>query len=179
MPPFAPPPGFMPPPGAFPPFAGSPAMAAPVAVGTPPFQSGPAGLPSRPQFLPPNPALTAGPPPSAAGAPPPPTSAPISATVLPPKDGVMWPDAEASPVSLSHSQCTPFVKLMPLPVSAFSQAEKRALQPKYRYTSPTPQKLPSAGLPPRPAAMSQDGGSTPDAPGISSRKRKAATDFLD
>ncbi|KAJ9096655.1 hypothetical protein QFC20_006371 [Naganishia adeliensis] len=172
MPPFAPPPGFMPPPpGAFPPFAGSPA-AMPSAVGTPPFLPPIAGLPARPPFLPPNPALAGG---AAVAAPPPPApvSAPITATVMPPKDGVMWPDAEASP------------------------AEKRALQPKYKYTSPTPSNkqpvpVPSNGLPPTQpsqsgisaasgAGPSNDGSPAPETggAGLSSRKRKAAADFLD
>lgn len=106
MPHFAPPPGFMPPPpGAFPPFAGSPA-AMPSAVGTSPFPPPIAGLPARPPFLPPNPALAGGAA-VATPAPPAPVSAPITATVMPPKDGVMWPDAEASPVC-NWSQRCPF-----------------------------------------------------------------------
>lgn len=118
MPPFAPPPGFMPPPpAAFPSFAGSPAVAPPPAAATPPFQPGPAGLPVRPPFPPPVPAPAVASPssnPPAAHVPPAPTSAPISATVLPPKDGVMWPDAEASPVSRVTSAKHPFATLIAL-----------------------------------------------------------------
>lgn len=65
-----------------------------------------------------------------------------------PKDGVMWPDADTTPVST----------LLPLEIRSrlTSQAEKRAQHPRYRYTSP--------GL---------DGD---DASGT--KKRKAAEDFL-
>nr|XP_018260297.1 zinc finger protein [Kwoniella dejecticola CBS 10117]OBR82455.1 zinc finger protein [Kwoniella dejecticola CBS 10117] len=100
MPPFAPPAGFRPP---FPP-AGIPSF--PPTSGSPLPQGSPAttapgvgGLPAPPTFLPQS-------------------AAPAPATVVeiqPPKDGVMWPDATASP------------------------AEKRAQQSRYRYVSPAPE----------------------------------------
>jgi len=79
-----------------------------------------------------------GPPPAfvaATQAPTAPRAAPASGVVgpevMPPKDGVFWPDNDATP------------------------AEKRALQPKYRYTSPGPEETATTG-----------------------QKRKAAADFL-
>ncbi|ODN72960.1 hypothetical protein L202_08364 [Cryptococcus amylolentus CBS 6039] len=141
-PPF-PPPGF--PPGAFP---GMPPPTMPPGT-LPPFA--PSGI--RPPFPPP-PGLAGMPPyPGAANSPnplpvpPTPSSFPPAASgpalsspapaipVQPPKDGVIWPDTTASPY------------------------EKRAQQPRYRYTSPTPKE-------------GDDDGS-----GIG-KKRKAAADFL-
>ncbi|WWC65840.1 uncharacterized protein I303_108462 [Kwoniella dejecticola CBS 10117] len=114
------------PPVSFPPFGGAPVpfpAASPPAGFRPPFP--PAGIPSFPPTsgspLPQgSPATTA---PGVGGLPAPPTflpqsAAPAPATVVeiqPPKDGVMWPDATASP------------------------AEKRAQQSRYRYVSPAPE----------------------------------------
>nr|XP_031857615.1 uncharacterized protein CI109_007010 [Kwoniella shandongensis]KAA5524687.1 hypothetical protein CI109_007010 [Kwoniella shandongensis] len=144
-PPF-PPPGFPPgmppgypamppptlPPGAIPPFAPPPGF-------RPPFP--PAGIPPFPPVA--NSPIPVGSPgPGAAinthpiHVRPPGTASPAQPVeVQPPKDGLMWPDVSASP------------------------AEKRAQQPRYRYTSPTPQ---SEG---------------DDASGLG-KKRKAAADFL-
>ncbi|WRT69707.1 uncharacterized protein IL334_006697 [Kwoniella shivajii] len=85
----------------------------------PPFP--PAGIPPFPPAN--NSPITFGSPAPGLPAMPPTTFVPQAATpvlvrpveVLPPKDGVMWPDAAASP------------------------AEKRAQQPRYRYVSPTPE----------------------------------------
>nr|XP_019009344.1 zinc finger protein [Kwoniella pini CBS 10737]OCF48125.1 zinc finger protein [Kwoniella pini CBS 10737] len=120
LPPFAPPPGFRPPfpPAGVPPFP--PASNSPLPLGSPaPGFPGAGVPPTPPAFVP----QTATPVPAPA------------VDIQPPKDGVMWPDATASP------------------------AEKRAQQPRYRYSSPSPE----AGV---------DEGS-----GVG-KKRKAAADFL-
>ncbi|TXT13680.1 hypothetical protein VHUM_01047 [Vanrija humicola] len=135
VPPF--PPGVAPPfpPGAIrPPLPGMPPPTLGVPpYGAPPFQPpfpppGGAYPPPPANGYPPAPAPAAAPAPLPAAAP----AAPITAEVLPPAGGVFWPDNDATP------------------------AEKRALEPKYRYTSPEPE----AGE----AAAGQ--------------KRKAAADFL-
>ncbi|WWC73686.1 uncharacterized protein I206_107658 [Kwoniella pini CBS 10737] len=131
------------PPMPFPPFAAPPFPAGPPPGFRPPFP--PAGVPPFPPAS--NSPLPLGSPapgfPGAGVPPTPPAFVPQTATpvpapavdIQPPKDGVMWPDATASP------------------------AEKRAQQPRYRYSSPSPE----AGV---------DEGS-----GVG-KKRKAAADFL-
>ncbi|WWC95584.1 hypothetical protein V866_002449 [Kwoniella sp. B9012] len=116
--PAGPPPGFRPPfpPAGIPPFP--PASNSPIPIGSP--APGILGVPPTPPTFVPQ------------------ASTPVAAQpveVLPPKDGVMWPDATASP------------------------AEKRAQQPRYRYSSPTPE------------------GETEEGSGVG-KKRKAAADFL-
>ncbi|KAK6908704.1 hypothetical protein I203_102707 [Kwoniella mangroviensis CBS 8507] len=116
--PAGPSPGFRPPfpPAGIPPFP--PASNSPIPIGSP--APGILGVPPTPPTFVPQ------------------TSTPVAAQpveVLPPKDGVMWPDASASP------------------------AEKRAQQPRYRYSSPTPE------------------GETEEGSGVG-KKRKAAADFL-
>lgn len=124
------------PPGAVPPFPGSmppmrpPFPGAPIGGLMPPFPPVNGAVPGAPGVSP------RGPPPAfvaAASTAPAPTSTPsgpVGAAVLAPKDGVFWPDNDAMP------------------------AEKRALQPRYRYTSPEAEE-PTTG-----------------------QKRKAAADFL-
>lgn len=139
-PPF--PPGF--PPAGAPPFAGMPPALPPGAI--PPFA--PPGV--RPPFAPPGPSPipSAGNPPDNVAAPtftsaPPPNFVPSGGSsvlaevtnVLPSKDGFIWPDNAASPY------------------------EKRAQQPRYRYTSPA-------------HGVEEDDGIG------AGRKRKAAADFL-
>ncbi|WVW86913.1 hypothetical protein I302_108968 [Kwoniella bestiolae CBS 10118] len=126
----------------FPPFGAAPPQfpAGPPPGFRPPFP--PVGVPPFPPIS--NSPIPMGSPAGLPGVPPtPPTFVPQTSTpvpvqpveVLPPKDGVMWPDATASP------------------------AEKRAQQPRYRYTSPTPD------------------GETEEGSGVG-KKRKAAADFL-
>lgn len=122
----SPPPNFRPP---FPPTGG--AMAPFPPGGGPPVP--PPGMSARgppPAFVAPH----AGQPPSLSGPPSASFSAPVTPGVLPPANGVFWPDNDASP------------------------AEKRALEPQYRYTSPGP----------------EESSSTPAV----GQKRKAAADFL-
>ncbi|KAL1411104.1 hypothetical protein Q8F55_002054 [Vanrija albida] len=158
LPPFPPgvappfPPGWVVPPSSAdssamrPPMPGMPPPTLPGApYGAPPFNPPfppPAGAYPPTNGFPPAPA----PAPPARGPPPafvPPAAAaaaplqaapaaPVSADVVPPAGGVFWPDNDATP------------------------AEKRALQPKYRYTSPEPE-VPEAAA---------------------GQKRKAAADFL-
>ncbi|OCF42607.1 zinc finger protein [Kwoniella heveanensis CBS 569] len=143
IPPFAPPPGFRPP---FPPAGVSPfpnMSNSPIRIGLnspaggPPPPGGGPGLPPMPNFAqPPSTPLPGQPQPQA-------QIQPIEAVeILPPKDGVMWPDTTASP------------------------AEKRAQQPRYRYTSPG---LDAHGL--------GNGADEGEGSGVG-RKRKAAADFL-
>lgn len=119
----------------YPPFPVGMPPGMPPPVGVPPFGAPP---PFRPPFPPP-PGVGAPPfPPPGANGLPPPTFVPQSAAgaaaaatgVLPTKDGVFWPDND------------------------FSPAEKRAQQPRYRYTSPSPEDAKTG------------------------QKRKAAADFL-